>query len=68
MLRIYQYAVIKQPKLDKDGETIEEGELIVPISSVLAKDEVQVQLLASRAIPEDEIINLDRLVVVVTPF
>lgn len=68
MLRIYQYAVIKQQKLDKDGDVIEEGELIVPITSVLAKDEGQAQLLASRAIPDDEIGNLDRLVVVVTPF
>lgn len=67
-LKLYQYAVIKQPKLDKDGDVAEEGSLVVDITSVLAKDDDQAQLLAARAIPEAEIANLDRLVVVLTPF
>ena len=67
-LRIFQYAVIKQPRYDRDGEQIEAGELVVPITSVLAADEGQAQMLAARAIPEDDLDAIERLVVVISPF
>lgn len=70
MLKLYEYAVILQPKIDKDGDTTEDGEIIVPVTTVTAKDEQQAQMFAARAIPEEYVSNgkLDRLTVVVRPF
>lgn len=67
-LQIYEYAVILQPKEDKDGEVVEEGKLIVEPTTVLAADETQATLLAGRAIPEEFIDRLDRLTLAVRPF
>lgn len=67
-LKLYEYAVILQPKLDKDGETIEDGSVIVPPTSVLAEDQAKATLLAGRAIPDKEISKLDRITVAVRPF
>jgi hypothetical protein len=67
-LTLYEYAVICQPKLDKEGEVVEKGEVVVPVTAVLAKDEQQVNLLAARQIPEEYTEILDRVQVVVRPF
>jgi hypothetical protein len=67
-LKLYEYAVICQPKTDKDGDVVEDGEVIVPVTAVLAKDEAQVNLLAARKIPEEFTTKLDRVQVVVRPF
>jgi hypothetical protein len=67
-LKVFEYVVIKQPKLDKDGDVTEEGELVVSLTTVLAEDQAKATLLAGRAIPEGEIKNLDRLTVAVRPF
>lgn len=68
MLKLYEYAVILQPKLDKDGEVSEEGKLVVEPTTVLADDESQAQLLAGRAIPEEFMDRLERLTLAVRPF
>lgn len=70
MALIYEYAVLLEEKRDKDGEVVEQAEMIVPITTVLARDDSQAQMLAARAIPEQFVSNgkLDRLVVVVRPF
>jgi transcriptional regulator with XRE-family HTH domain len=70
MARLYEYAVLLEEKRDKDGEVVEESEVVVEITSVLARDDAQAQMLAARAIPEQYVKNgkLDRLVVVVRPF
>jgi hypothetical protein len=67
-LKLYEYAVIKQSKENKEGKTVDEGEILVAVTTVLAKDETQVQLLAARSIPDSEMENLDRLQVVVRSF
>jgi hypothetical protein len=67
-LKLYEYAVILQPKLDKDGEIVEQGSVIVSPTSVLAEDQPQATLLAGRAIPEKEMAKLDRITVAVRPF
>jgi len=69
-MRLYEYAVILAEKLDRDDEIVEEAEVIVPVTTVLARDDAQAQLLAARSIPEKHIGNgkLDRLTVVVRPF
>lgn len=67
-VRLYEFAVILQPKLDKDGDVVEEGKIVVDPQTILARDEAQAQLIAGRKIPEDQMANLDRLTVVVRPF
>lgn len=69
-MQLYEYAVILQPKTDKDGEETEPGHIVVEPTTVLARDEGQAQLLAARAIPEEHTTGgrMDRLQVVVRPF
>ena len=69
-MKLYEYAVILAEKIDRDDEIVEEAEVIVPVTTVLARDDAQAQLLAARAIPEKFTTNgrLDRLTVVVRPF
>lgn len=68
MLKLYEYAVILQPKEDKDGEITDPGKLIVDPVMVLAEDDNQAQLLAGRAIPEEYMDRVERLTLVVRPF
>jgi len=70
MARLYEYAVLLDEKRDKDGDIVEQAEVIVPVKTVLARDDAQAQMLAARAIPDQYVDNgkFDRLVVVVRPF
>lgn len=68
MLQLYEYAVILQPKENKDGEQVEEGQVVVPVQSVLAKDAEQAGMIVARAIPDEYMDRIDRLTVVVRPF
>jgi hypothetical protein len=70
MAELFEYAVILNEKTDKDGETVEEAQLVVEPSTILARDADQAAMLAARAIPDEHTKNgkLDRLQVVVRPF
>jgi hypothetical protein len=67
-MRLFEFAVILQPKTDKDGEETEPGKLVVEIETILAKDPDQAGMIAARAIPDEYMDRLDRLSVVVRPF
>jgi len=69
-MKLYEYAVIRDEKEDRDGEVVQEAKIVVEPTAVLARDDAQAQLLAARSIPEEEITNgnLDRISVVVRPF
>lgn len=69
-MKLYEYAVVLDEKLDRDDEITEEATVVVPVTAVLARDDAQAQLLAARSIPEEYVSNgkLDRLTVVVRPF
>lgn len=69
-MKLYEYAVVLDEKTDRDDEVVEEAQMIVPVTEVLARDDAQAQLLAARSIPEEYVKNgkLDRLTVVVRPF
>lgn len=69
-MKLYEYAVLLDEKRDKDNEVVEEADVIVPVTTVIARDDAQAQLLAGRSIPEEYTKNgrLDRLTVVVRPF
>lgn len=68
VVKLYEFAVIKQPLEDDDGKIKESGELIVPLTPILATDESQATILASRAIPDEHIGDLDRITIAIRPF
>lgn len=67
-VQLYEYAVILQPKIDKDGEITEKGEVVVEPTTILANDQEQASLIAARAIPESFIDRIERLTVAIRPF
>lgn len=69
-MKLYEFAVVRDEKEDRDGEITQKASIVVEPQAILARDDAQAQLLAARSIPEDEIANgnLDRLTVVVRPF
>ncbi len=67
-LQLFEFAVLIQPKLDRDGEVTEAGKIVVAPQAVLAEDQQKATLLAGRAIPEELIGELERLTLVVRPF
>jgi hypothetical protein len=69
-MKLYEYAVVLDEKRDKDDDITEDSRIVVPVSTVLARDDAQAQLLAARSIPDEFVKSgkLDRLTVVVRPF
>jgi uncharacterized protein YrzB (UPF0473 family) len=67
-MRLYEYAVFKDEKLDKDGEVVDKAVVLVKPTTVLAKDERQVGILAAKSISDKDMDDLDRIQVVVRPF
>ena len=67
-LKLFEYAVILQPRFNADDELVEDGMIVVDPTTVLAEDQSRATLLAGRAIPEDYIGKLDRLDIAVRPF
>lgn len=67
-MQLYEYAIIKQEKLDKDGDVVEAGAILVDPTYVLANSVAEVNIVASRAIPEDAIGDLERITLAVRPF
>lgn len=65
-MKIYEYAIILQPKYE-DDKKVEPGRLIV-VDKVLADDDKQAQILIHRAIPEEVIDEIDRVTVAIRPF
>lgn len=68
-MQLFEYAILLDPKEDKDGSVVEEGEVLVAPTSVLARDQAQATLIAARAIPEQYMNGaLNRVRVAVRPF
>jgi hypothetical protein len=65
---VYQYVVVLQPKLDNDGNVVEEGQIIVEPTVVLASDADQAMMLAARKIPDGFMDRIGRINVAVRPF
>lgn len=68
MARIFEYAVFKDEKLDKEGEVSEKAMMLVDPTTILADDDKQVSMLAARSIDETHMKDIDRIRVVVRPF
>lgn len=68
MKKLFEYAIVLQEKLDKDGDIVEDAEVLVAPTTVLAKDVAEVNIIASRAIPDELIGSLERISLAVRPF
>lgn len=67
-MKLFQYAVIYQPKKQESGKIPEKAKLIVEPTTVLAADLAAASMLAARAIPESYSDCLDECEVAVRPF
>lgn len=71
MAKLFEYAVLYHPKITKDAngnETQGPDKIITTPTFTLAKDDKEVAIRASRAIPEEYIDKLDQIEIVVRPF
>jgi hypothetical protein len=70
MARLFEYAVLLDEKRDKDDNVVEEAEIVVEPTTILARDEGKAQMLAARAIPDEYVSDgkMDRLVIAIRPF
>ncbi len=66
-MKLWEYAVILLPR-QRNGRTVEEGEIVVQPTTILAKDEDEARLIAGRSIPESFIAKLERLEICLRPF
>lgn len=64
-MKLYQYAIFCLKKNEKDTT---ENKILVEPKTILAKDEKQVAILASREIPEAFLDKLDQVEIAVRPF
>lgn len=66
-MKIFEFAIIEHPTEDarKAGAS---SRLLVPPTSVLAKDQSTAAMLAGRALPPEALDHLDRVEVAVRPF
>lgn len=64
---LYEFAIILQSKIDKDGETVQKAQLLKR-GEVLADDEQKATILVSREIPEEHLEDLERVTLAVRPF
>jgi hypothetical protein len=67
-MQVFEYLVYKDEKIDKDGEVVDKASMLTEPTTVFARDKEQAALLAARSIKEDDVIDIDRIKVVVRPF
>lgn len=69
--KLFEYAVLYHPKVTKDAqgnETQAPDAILVDPTTILAVDDKQVAITASRAIPESYLDKLDQVEICVRPF
>lgn len=67
-MKLYQFAVIYNPKSKRKDEDAPKPSIIVPITNVLAENEQAAMLLAARAIPNEYADKIAECDVAVRPF
>lgn len=65
--RLFQYAVIFNPTKEQ-AEKGEKAEVVVELTTILAKDQKEVEMKAARSIPEKWTDKLSQVEVAVRPF
>lgn len=66
-MRIFEYAVIYNPN-EASVEKGDEPKLLVDVTVQLAESEKHVEIVASRAIPDEYLTKLDEVEIAVRPF
>lgn len=67
---LFEYAALFHPKQTHDSsgnDTTPPDEIIIPITSTLAKDDREVQIMAARALPDKFLDKLEDVEIVVRP-
>jgi len=67
-MKLYEYAVIKQALLDRDDVVTDPAAVLVSPTTVLANDLEEAKAYAARAIPDEEIGNMERIEILVKSF
>jgi hypothetical protein len=70
-MKLFEFAIIYTPRNTKtqiDAGEISKSEILVPITSVLAKDKETANMLAARAIPETHVDKMDQLTIAIRDF
>jgi hypothetical protein len=67
-MQLFEYAVWKDEKRDKDGEVVEKAIVLTAPQIILAESEQHVGMLAARSLDEEHMKDLDRIQVVIRPF
>jgi len=68
VLELYEFAIVLQPKEDKDGNVSDPAKVLVMPTTVLASSPENATLMAAKQIPDENMDDLDRVTVVVRPF
>lgn len=66
-MKLWQYAVILEPTVE-DRKAGKRDEIVVPVTTIVAKDAAEATMVACRAIPPEHADKTDRLEVAVRPF
>lgn len=67
-MKLFEYAVWKDEKRDKDDEVVEKASVLVEPTTVLAESDQHVGMIAARQIDESHMKDVDRINVVIRPF
>lgn len=67
-MQLYEYAVWKDEKLDKDGEVVDPGAVLTPPTAILAQNDAHVGMIAARSLSEDDMKDVERITVSIRPF
>ncbi len=67
-MKLFEYAVWKDEKRDKDDQVVEEAAVLTKPTTILAESEQHVGMIAARGIKEDQMKDIDRIQVVIRPF
>lgn len=67
-MKLFEYSVIKQALLDRDDVVTDPAAVLVTPTTVLANDLAEATTYASRAIPEEEMGNIERIEILVRSF
>jgi hypothetical protein len=67
-VKLFEYAVWKDEKRDKDDEVVEKAVVLVAPKTVLAESDQHVGMIAAREVDEEHMKDVDRINVVIRPF
>jgi hypothetical protein len=67
-MKLFEYAVWKDEKRDKDDEVVEKAVMLVEPTTILAESEQHVGMIAARGVDEEHMKDVERINVVIRPF